>query len=111
MNEKLQRLAAKMVGLFPEDFKSAQNCYDQFRVVYKKQFDYFAKNNIKNIKIADELFVLNPNHFIKICDLIIERGYKFNIWAYSRIDTCKPQYLEKLKMRRVFLMMQNLLIK
>ena len=62
-----------------------------------KQFDYFAKNNIKNIKIADELFVLNPNHFIKICDLIIERGYKFNIWAYSRIDTCKPQYLEKLK--------------
>jgi hypothetical protein len=62
-----------------------------------KQFDYFAKHNVKNIKIADELFVLNPNHFIKICDLIIERGYKFNIWAYSRIDTCKPQFLEKLK--------------
>lgn len=62
-----------------------------------KQFDHFAKNNVKNIKIADELFVLNPNHFLKICDLIIERGYKFNIWAYSRIDTCKPQYLEKLK--------------
>jgi len=62
-----------------------------------KQFDYFAKAGVKNIKIADELFVLNPNHFIKICDMIIERKYKFNIWAYSRIDTCKPQYLEKLK--------------
>ena len=62
-----------------------------------KQFDYFAKENITNIKIADELFVLNPNHFMKICDLIIERGYKFNIWAYSRIDTCKPQFLEKLQ--------------
>jgi anaerobic magnesium-protoporphyrin IX monomethyl ester cyclase len=62
-----------------------------------KQFDYFAKHNVKNIKIADELFVLNPNHFLKICNLIIERGYKFNIWAYSRIDTCKPQFLEKLK--------------
>ena len=34
---------------------------------------------------------------MKICDLIIERNYNFNIWAYSRIDTCKPQYLEKLK--------------
>ena len=38
---------------------------------------------------------------MKICDLIIERGYKFNIWAYSRIDTCKPQFLEKLKMAGV----------
>lgn len=62
-----------------------------------KQFDYFAEQGIKNIKIADELFVLNPNHFIKICDMIIERKYNFNIWAYSRIDTCKPIYLDKLK--------------
>ncbi|MDA7689947.1 radical SAM protein [Candidatus Pelagibacter sp.] len=62
-----------------------------------KQFDYFAEKGIKNIKIADELFVLNPNHFIKICDMIIDRKYDFNIWAYSRIDTCKPQYLDKLK--------------
>ena len=62
-----------------------------------KQFEYFAQQGITNIKIADELFVLNPNHFIKICDLIIERKYKFNIWAYSRIDTCKPEYLAKLK--------------
>ncbi len=62
-----------------------------------KQFEYFAQHGITNVKIADELFVLNPNHFIKICDLIIERGYKFNIWAYSRIDTCKPEYLAKLK--------------
>lgn len=62
-----------------------------------KQFDYFAKNNVKNIKIADELFVLNPNHFLKICELIIDRGYDFNIWAYSRIDTCKPKFLETLK--------------
>ena len=61
------------------------------------QFDHFARHNVKNIKIADELFVLNPHHFETICDLIIERGYKFNIWAYSRIDTCKPRYLEKLK--------------
>ena len=34
---------------------------------------------------------------MKICDLIIERGYDFNIWAYSRIDTCKPEYLDTLK--------------
>lgn len=62
-----------------------------------KQFDFFASQNVKNIKIADELFVLNPHHFESICDLIIERKYNFNIWAYSRIDTCKPKYLDKLK--------------
>ena len=33
----------------------------------------------------------------KICELIIERGYDFNIWAYSRIDTCKPKWLDILK--------------
>jgi len=61
-----------------------------------KQFDHFAANGVKNVKIADELFVLNPRHFEAICDLIIARGYDFNIWAYSRVDTCKPKYLDKL---------------
>lgn len=62
-----------------------------------KEFDKMAELGIKNVKIADELFVLNPHHFMKICELLIERDYGFNIWAYSRIDTCKPEYLETLK--------------
>ena len=61
-----------------------------------KQFDYIASQGVRNVKIADELFVLNPRHFEAICDLIIQRGYDFNIWAYSRVDTCKPKYLDKL---------------
>jgi radical SAM superfamily enzyme YgiQ (UPF0313 family) len=61
-----------------------------------KQFDYIASQGVRNVKIADELFVLNPRHFEAICDLIIERVYDFNIWAYSRVDTCKPKYLDKL---------------
>lgn len=62
-----------------------------------KHFDKLAEMGVTNIKIADELFVLNPNHFLELCKLIDERGYKFNFWAYSRVDTCKPQYLEPLK--------------
>ena len=31
-----------------------------------KEFDYFASQGITNIKIADELFVLNANHFLKL---------------------------------------------
>jgi len=62
-----------------------------------KQLDYLAQKGVKQLKIADEMWVLKPKHFEVLCDLIIERNYNFNIWAYSRIDTVKPQYLEKLK--------------
>ena len=52
---------------------------------------------VRNIKFADEMFVLNSRHVIGICDLIIERGYDLNIWAYARVDTVKDAMLEKLK--------------
>jgi radical SAM superfamily enzyme YgiQ (UPF0313 family) len=52
---------------------------------------------VSNIKIADEMFVLNPRHVLGICDLIIERGYELNIWAYARVDTIREGMLEKLK--------------
>ena len=56
-----------------------------------------SKFGVSNIKIPDEMFILNEQHVMEICDLIIERGLKLNIWAYGRIDTVKPKYLEKLK--------------
>lgn len=52
---------------------------------------------VKNIKIADEMFVLHPKHVLGLADLIIARGYDLNIWAYARVDTVKERYLEKLK--------------
>lgn len=63
-----------------------------------QKFDELAlKYKVKNIKIADEMFVLREDHFLKICDLLIERNYGLNLWAYSRIDTVKPHHLDKLK--------------
>lgn len=85
-------------GTGPDVTSADSNLYRRWSPEFViKQFDYFAKHGVKNIKIADELFVLNPNHFGEICKLIIERGYDFNIWAYSRVDTCKPQYLDLLR--------------
>jgi len=52
---------------------------------------------VRNIKFADEMFVLNQRHVIGICDLIIERRYNLNIWAYARVDTVKDRMLDKLK--------------
>ena len=63
-----------------------------------KQIDILVKEyGVKNIKIADEMFVLNRKHVLGICDLIIERGYDLNIWAYARIDTVSSGLLEPMK--------------
>lgn len=70
--------------------------YWQPEVVIQK-LDEIASLGIKNLKIADEMFVYRKDHFLKLCDLIIARGYDFNIWCYARIDTIKEEYLEKLK--------------
>ena len=52
---------------------------------------------VRNLKIADEMFVLNQRHVLGICDRIIERGYDLNIWAYTRVDTIKDGMLDTLK--------------
>lgn len=63
-----------------------------------KQFDILALDyNVKNVKIADEMFVLKDHHFMELCKLIKERNYGFNIWAYTRVDTVKPRHLALLK--------------
>ncbi len=53
--------------------------------------------NVKNIKMLDELFVLKESRVREFCDLIIERGYDLNIWAYARIDTVNEKILKKMK--------------
>jgi radical SAM superfamily enzyme YgiQ (UPF0313 family) len=55
------------------------------------------RHGVRNLKIADEMFVLNRKHVVGICDRIIERGLDLNIWAYTRVDTIKDGMLEKLK--------------
>lgn len=62
------------------------------------EIDRLVKDyGIKNIKFVDEMFVLNRAHVLGICDLLIERGYDLNIWAYARVDTVKDEFLDKLK--------------
>jgi anaerobic magnesium-protoporphyrin IX monomethyl ester cyclase len=62
-----------------------------------KEIDILVNQyGVKNIKFVDEMFVLNKNHVMGICDHIIERGYDLNIWAYARVDTVKDEFLEKL---------------
>lgn len=52
---------------------------------------------IKNIKIIDEMFVLDERHYMKIVDLLIEKNFDLNIWAYARVDTVKEHTLQRMK--------------
>lgn len=76
--------------------RSTIRCWDPKFVM--TELDILAtRYHVKNIKIADEMFVLNERHVMELCDLIIERGYPFNFWAYARVDTVKDRFLEKMK--------------
>lgn len=62
------------------------------------QIDHVVeKYGIKTIKVPDEMFVLNKNHVLGICDRLIERNYDLNIWAYARVDTLHAIFLKKLR--------------
>jgi len=58
-----------------------------------------TKYGVEIFKIIDETFILKPNHYLGISDEIIRRGLgdQFNTWAYSRVDTVKPEHLERLR--------------
>jgi radical SAM superfamily enzyme YgiQ (UPF0313 family) len=55
------------------------------------------KYDVKTIKIPDELFVLNKSHVNGLCDRLIERNYGLNFWAYARVDTLRPEFMDKLQ--------------
>jgi radical SAM superfamily enzyme YgiQ (UPF0313 family) len=56
-----------------------------------------TRHGVRNIKIADEMFVLNRRHVLGICDRLIERRYDLNLWAYSRVDTIADDMPERLR--------------
>ena len=71
-------------------FWSPKHIINQIKILVE---DY----NIFNIKIPDEMFVLNPKQVSGICDEIIARDYgkKLNFWAYARIDTLEDNEMLK----------------
>lgn len=63
-----------------------------------REIELLAKKyKVKNIKIVDELFVLNEKHYMKIVDLLIKKGLNLNFWAYARVDTVKRENLKRMK--------------
>lgn len=63
-----------------------------------EEIDFLVNNyGVKNIKIIDEMFALNEKRVVKLCEMIIGRGYDLNMWAYARVDTVSEKMLKKMK--------------
>ena len=62
------------------------------------------EHGIYNIKIPDEMFVLNPKQVTGICDEILKEGLgdKLNFWAYARIDTLEDNEMLKKMLKSGF---------
>ncbi|MCX6778602.1 MAG: B12-binding domain-containing radical SAM protein [Candidatus Magasanikbacteria bacterium] len=62
-----------------------------------KEFEKLASFGVKTVRISDEMFFLNKNHFEPLLNGIIEIKADFNMWAYARINTVQEKYLDLFK--------------
>jgi len=56
-----------------------------------------ADMGVKTLRISDEMFFLNRKYYKPILERIIEEGFDFNMWAYSRVDTVRRDVLDLFK--------------
>lgn len=58
------------------------------------EFEKLAAMGVETIRISDEMFFLNKAYFEPLVKGIADRDLKFRMWAYSRVDTVRRNYLE-----------------
>jgi radical SAM superfamily enzyme YgiQ (UPF0313 family) len=62
-----------------------------------REFDKLAALGVESVRISDEMFFLNKHYFEPLLQALVDRGHRFRMWSYSRIDTVRPQYLDLFK--------------
>lgn len=61
------------------------------------EFEKLARMGVETVRLSDEMFFLNKRFFEPLLEGIVDRGFKFRMWAYSRVDTVQPHYLDLFK--------------
>ena len=61
------------------------------------EMEKLAGYGVETLRLSDEMFFLNRKYYIPILEGIIERGLKFNLWAYARVDTIRADQLKLFK--------------
>ncbi|MFM9058225.1 MAG: B12-binding domain-containing radical SAM protein [Planctomycetaceae bacterium] len=59
-----------------------------------RQFDELAAMGVTTVRLSDEMFFLDKRYFEPLLEGLVARDHGFHMWAYSRVDTVRPRYLE-----------------
>ena len=62
-----------------------------------KEFEYLWENGVRTVRLTDEMFFLNKKYYVPILQGLVDRGMKFNFWAYARVDSVRKDQLELFK--------------
>ena len=63
--------------------------------IVKEIDNLFYRYGVRNIKFWDELFALDEQRVVTICEEL--KHYDLNIWAYARVDTVTEKMLKAMK--------------
>lgn len=59
-----------------------------------RQFDQLAAMGVRTVRLSDEMFFLDKRYFEPLLQGLAERRHGFHMWAYSRVDTVRPRFLD-----------------
>ena len=59
-----------------------------------KQFKILKDLGVTTIRISDEMFLLNHNYYVPICEQLSRENMNLHMWAYSRVDTAREKLLD-----------------
>jgi anaerobic magnesium-protoporphyrin IX monomethyl ester cyclase len=59
-----------------------------------RQLELLADLGVSTLRISDEMFFLNRRYYEPLLEGIVDRGLKFDMWAYSRVDTVRKDKLD-----------------
>jgi radical SAM superfamily enzyme YgiQ (UPF0313 family) len=62
-----------------------------------RQMKTLANLGVKTLRISDEMSFLNRKYYQPVLKSVIDEGFGFNMWAYSRVDTVRPDALSLFK--------------
>jgi hypothetical protein len=72
MNDKLKRLAVRMMEFLPSEIKTPQECYELFDPIYKSQNDYFTFFPAESLmKLVIYIYSYNTTQDFKLGDKIL----------------------------------------
>lgn len=62
-----------------------------------REMEKLAKLGVRTLRISDEMFFLNRKYYEPILQNVVDQGFDFNMWTYSRVDTVRRDALDLFK--------------